>query len=187
MEQVEFKELLSQFFFTSHKFQGGGTDHGFGRSYAGMRENEYRQREEEYLRAKRAEKEEEERLDAIAAEQRKKFTAEKLARDKLAREKQEAVEKARKAEEEKKRAAELKILKEATAEQEKRWTVLGAKTTAEKQATCLHLEFWPKEQQTKKFKCGCCKQKRGPMAFKCPLCVMLSCQGCISKMTKKPA
>jgi hypothetical protein len=141
--------------------------------------------EEEYRRMRRAEQKEEEKIAHAAAEQRRKFAAEKLARDNVAREKREALEKARKALEEEKRAAKLKLEKLAMDEAEKRWEALGAKTTAEKQSTCLHLEFWPKEQQKRKFKCGCCNQKRGPTGYKCPLCAVLSCQGCIPKMTKK--
>jgi chromosome segregation ATPase len=143
--------------------------------------------EEEYRRMRRTQEEEEERRAVIAAEQRRKSAAEKLARDNEAREKREALEKARKALEEEKRAAKLKLEKLAMEQAELRWEALGAKTTAEKQATCIHPDFWPKEQQKRKFKCGGCNQKRGPTGYKCPLCALLSCQVCLSYLTKRQA
>lgn len=69
--------------------------------------------------------------------------------------------------------------------QEKRWASLNATTDAEKQQTCLHSEFWPREQQQRKFKCGACGMKGGMVAFKCPHCSLLSCQQCLSKMSPK--
>lgn len=69
--------------------------------------------------------------------------------------------------------------------QEKRWSSLNATTEAEKQRTCLHSGFWPKEQQKRKFKCGSCGKKGGMMAYKCPHCSLLSCQLCLNKFNFK--
>jgi hypothetical protein len=67
-------------------------------------------------------------------------------------------------------------------EREKFFKERGATTTAEKQACCLHLDFWPKEQQKQKFKCGDCNKKRSMTGFKCPHCALLVCQLCLQKL-----
>lgn len=85
----------------------------------------------------------------------------------------------------KKKEDEMKAIEELQkqdyAKQEQLWIDLDALTQTQKQATCLHTKFWPKESQKKKFKCGSCHQKRGPMAFKCPHCALLECQNCRQK------
>lgn len=60
-----------------------------------------------------------------------------------------------------KKAAEQEKLKakmvregEERKKQEQRWAGLNATTDAEKQQTCLHSEFWPRQQQPRKFKVG---------------------------------
>lgn len=97
----------------------------------------------------------------------------------------EAKAKAKKAEEEKKHLSKEQREKAERLLQEKTWAELNATTLAKKQSSCLHSEFWAREQQTKKFKCGCCGQKRGPTGYKCPHCSLLSCQGCLATLNKK--
>ncbi len=97
----------------------------------------------------------------------------------------QAIAAAKKAEEEEKiKEKEARERKERDL-QEIRWSSLNATTVAEKQRTCLHSEFWPKEQQKRKFKCGICGKKAGMMAYKCPHCSTRSCQQCRSKLGPK--
>ncbi|KAH6664848.1 hypothetical protein B0J14DRAFT_237988 [Halenospora varia] len=118
-------------------------------------------------------------------EERKKVRAEKLARETEAEARRQAKAASKKAEEESK--VKKRKLREAAdrAYHEAEWTRLGATTQAEKQLSCSHAEFWTKEQQKKKFKCGECRQKRGMVAFKCPLCALSACQLCRDTFAKR--
>ncbi len=71
--------------------------------------------------------------------------------------------------------------------QEQVWQNKNAVTAAEKRASCLHSEFWPRQQMKSKFKCTGCMKKRGPTAFKCPYCSTLQCQTCLSGFNVKRA
>ena len=137
--------------------------------------------EEEYQRMKQEMRENE----AKEAEVRKVYRQDYMDRMDAAKAKSEAKARAKKAEEEKKHLSKEQREKAERILQEKAWASLNATTPAEKQSTCLHSEFWPKEQQRKKFKCGSCGQKRGPTGYKCPHCALLSCQGCLSKLNEK--
>jgi curved DNA-binding protein CbpA len=75
--------------------------------------------------------------------------------------------------------------KEDRAVQEKLWECLGVTSFADKQASCLHTAFWPKEQQRKKFRCTSCSQKRGMTGYRCPHCSLLACQVCLNGFNKK--
>lgn len=79
------------------------------------------------------------------------------------------------------------MIKSERMRQEKIWEVRGVKTEVEKQRCCDHTEFWPKEQQKKKFKCTSCNQKRGMTGFRCPHCNLLACQVCLNGFNKKRA
>lgn len=88
---------------------------------------------------------------------------------------------AQRADEEQKRKLN-EVIEQERIMQEQRWARLNATTDAEKQHTCLHVHFWPKEQQKRKFKCDSCGKKGGMIAFRCPHCSLLCCQLCLSKM-----
>jgi hypothetical protein len=137
--------------------------------------------EEQYQRMKQEMRENE----AGEAEQRKMYRQEYMARADAAKARSEAKARAKKTEEEQKHMSKEQREKAERILQEKKWASLNATTPAEKQSTCLHSEFWPKEQQKKKFKCGACRQKRGPTGYKCPHCALLSCQGCLSALNEK--
>ncbi|KAF4626166.1 hypothetical protein G7Y89_g11995 [Cudoniella acicularis] len=107
---------------------------------------------------------------------RKQARAEKRAREEEAERKRQVKKAAKQAEEEQKLQSREAKEKEERRLQEQLWADLGVTTHAEKQSTCLHAEFWSKEQQRKKFKCGECGQKRGMIAFKCHLCSLMICQ-----------
>ncbi|TVY29870.1 DnAJ-like protein [Lachnellula hyalina] len=141
--------------------------------------------EEEYQILKEEMKEERRWTEARHSEDRKFRMQEYMDRVEAARAKTEAKAQAKKAEEEKKHMSQEQREKTERVLQEKTWTSLNATTPAEKQSSCLHSKFWPKEQQKKKFKCAACGQKRGPTGYKCPHCAFLSCQGCLSKMNEK--
>ncbi|KAE8443161.1 hypothetical protein EG329_002330 [Mollisiaceae sp. DMI_Dod_QoI] len=71
--------------------------------------------------------------------------------------------------------------------QEKVWEAQGENTREQKQKSCLHTDFWPKEQLKKKVKCDACTKKRVLTGFKCPHCDLLVCQVCLDKLNKKRA
>ncbi|TVY87842.1 Chaperone protein DnaJ [Lachnellula willkommii] len=153
---------------------------GFSPPPPGYRERDTMS-EEEYQRMKQ----ERRRAEARDDEERNFRTQEYLDRVDAARVKSEAKAQAKKAEEEKKHMSKEQREKAERVVQEKTWASLNATTPAEKQSSCLHSEFWPKEQQKKKFKCGACGQKRGPTGYKCPHCALISCQGCLSKLNER--
>ncbi|TVY38855.1 Chaperone protein DnaJ [Lachnellula occidentalis] len=130
-------------------------------------------------------KQERKLAEAREAEYRAFRTQEYMDRVDAARAKTEAKVQAKKVEEEKKHMSQEQREKAERVLQEKAWASLNATTPAEKQSSCLHSDFWPKEQQKKKFKCGACGQKRGPTGYKCPHCALLSCQGCLSTLKEK--
>jgi flagellar biosynthesis GTPase FlhF len=92
---------------------------------------------------------------------------------------------ARKAEELLQRQLKEKKEKEERAVQKKLWEDLGVTSVTDKQASCLHTAFWPKEQQKKKFRCTSCSQKRGMTGYRCPHCSLLACQVCLNGFNKK--
>jgi curved DNA-binding protein CbpA len=94
---------------------------------------------------------------------------------------------ARKAEELLQQQLREKKEKEERVVQEKLWEGLGVTSVADKQASCLHTSFWPKEQQKKKFRCTSCNQKRGMTGYRCPHCSILACQVCLNGFNKKRA
>lgn len=126
-------------------------------------------------RDRRRQADEAERVKAMAAYRHKK-QQEEIARVRRANMK--------KVEEElKKEEAALREKAERMAKRQQ-WANINAITRDEMQATCLHSKFWDKNQQRKKFKCGTCGQKRGIVAFKCPLCELLACQVCLNRFAK---
>lgn len=89
---------------------------------------------------------------------RKELRAEKQRREAEAEaeaeKRRQAKVKAKKAtEQEKLKAKKIREDRERK-KQEQLWTSLNATTGAAKQRTCLHSEFWPREQQQRKFKVG---------------------------------
>lgn len=85
---------------------------------------------------------------------------------------------------EKQQAKEMRTQLERSL-QEKRWSDMNATTEEEKRQACLHSEFWPKEQQKRKFRCQSCGKKGGMTAYKCPYCSLLACQVCLGKLAKR--
>jgi len=142
----------------------------------GMNEQEYQRMRQEMRQ-----------MEAREAEERKIYRKEYMDRVNAAKARSEAKAQAKRAEEEKKHVSKEQREKAERVLQEKIWANLNAKTSAEKRSACLHSEFWPKELQKKKFKCGACGQKRGPTGYKCPHCALLSCQGCLSTLNEKRA
>lgn len=153
-------------------FPGGGfTDRGYSR---GPTEEEIREMAEERAREMEGARREKAEMRKQYKAQRDKEMTERRAT--LARKKMEDERKARAKEDrdknEKKRQLEL-------------WKSVKATTAAEKRASCLHTEFWPRQQMKNKFKCMGCSQQRGPAAFKCPYCSTLNCQACLNEFTEK--
>ncbi|KAH8653069.1 hypothetical protein BGZ60DRAFT_387219 [Tricladium varicosporioides] len=108
----------------------------------------------------------------------KRVRVEKVARDTEAKARQEEKVALKKAKDELK--MKERELREAAnrAHHESEWARIGVTTQAEKQTSCFHAEFWTKEKQTKKVKCGKCGQKRSMLAFKCQICALSVCQLC---------
>ncbi|KAI9049019.1 hypothetical protein LZ554_006868 [Drepanopeziza brunnea f. sp. 'monogermtubi'] len=92
-------------------------------------------------------------------------------------------------EQEQKLAAEEKEkrLRKEKSGQEAIWKANNATTPALKRKSCLHSEFWPRQQMKGKFQCMGCLQKRGPVGFKCPYCSSLQCQSCLDDFRVKRA
>lgn len=93
-------------------------------------------------------------------------------------ERQEAEEKARVESTGRAELQKLRLRKEKE-DQDQIWAEAGATTAAEKRKSCLHAEFWPRQQMKAKFPCMACGQKRGPEGYKCPYCSTLQCQSCL--------
>ncbi|KAH7342508.1 DnaJ domain-containing protein [Rhexocercosporidium sp. MPI-PUGE-AT-0058] len=122
--------------------------------------------------------------DAIRMQHRAEQQA-KYAREQAEKWSKEQDEKAARAKQKKQDEALSQALKEARARDEKErqqqfWNSIGAVTAAEKRASCLHSNFWPRHQGKSKYKCMGCFQKRGPTGFKCPHCELLQCQSCLN-------
>jgi hypothetical protein len=93
------------------------------------------------------------RFKRLATADREAIEKELVRRKELRAEKQRR-DKAKKAtEQEKLKAKKIREDRERK-KQEQLWTSLNATTGAAKQRTCLHSEFWPREQQQRKFKVG---------------------------------
>ncbi|TVY84853.1 Chaperone protein DnaJ [Lachnellula suecica] len=165
--------IRSQFLFNPDFSARPGT--GFGHSNHASREEELRKMQEKR------------EAQARYTELRKASLAESQARAEEARIKDEAKAKAKREAEEQELSSRKQREDEERVRQVKMWDNLNAITLAEQQSTCLHTTFWPKEARKRKFKCGCCGQKRGPTAYKCPHCALLSCQGCLSNLIQKLA
>jgi hypothetical protein len=95
----------------------------------------------------------------------------------------EKVEARRKELAEEKQKKEQKETKDME-EQAAIWKKNKAVTIVEKQQHCIHTDFWPKEPQKKKTKCGSCQQRRGMVLYRCPHCTILVCQLCLQKLAE---
>lgn len=133
-----------------------------------------------YTRADR-EREEEDIREYLrrGQEELRARVAEQNARNAAAAAAVKAKQESKEAEERKIKELKEKKAREERERQEKLWLDAGITSIDEKQLTCLHASFWPKQQQKKKFKCMECGQKRGMTAYTCPHCALMVCQLCI--------
>jgi predicted alpha/beta superfamily hydrolase len=120
-------------------------------------------------------------------EQNAKIREEMRARREAEEERKKARIAARKAEELREQQLREEEEKKERAIQVKLWEELGHTTVVDKQSSCLHTTFWPKEQQKKKFRCTSCNQKRGMTGYRCPHCSLLACQVCLNGFNKERA
>jgi hypothetical protein len=153
------------------RFSFGGFSFSFGSGYSTQDDEEFERR---YAESRARQEEENARI-----------REEMRVRREVEEEKAKARAAARKAEELLQQQLREKKEKEERAVQDKLWGSLGVTSVADKQASCLHTAFWPKEQQKKKFRCTLCNQKRGITGYRCPHCSLLACQVCLNGFNKK--
>ncbi|EKD20468.1 uncharacterized protein L3040_004244 [Drepanopeziza brunnea f. sp. 'multigermtubi'] len=111
------------------------------------------------------------------------------ARDQRIKREAEVKAQAEQKEQKQKLAAEEKEkrLRKEKSGQEAIWKAKKATTPSLQRKSCLHSEFWPRQQMKSKFQCMGCLRKRGPVGFKCPYCSSLQCQSCLDDFRVKRA